>query len=91
LSAPDRETLRALAEDPPSPPLPPGSASRRVAGDGYTAEIGPQDDPDMNIVSRLRLDGRDLASVVASSTGDLLPQPTSPGWPTSGRSSWAER
>ncbi|HEX5198260.1 MAG TPA: hypothetical protein VFW26_13740, partial [Gaiellales bacterium] len=65
MTAPDRETLRELAEDAPSPPLPPGSASRRVDGDGYTAEIGPQDDPDMNIVSRLRLDGRDLAAVVA--------------------------
>jgi GNAT superfamily N-acetyltransferase len=65
LTAPDRETLRELAEDAPSPPLPPGSASRRVDGDGYTAEIGPQDDPDMNIVSRLGLDGRDLAAVVA--------------------------
>ena len=65
MSGPDRETLRELAEDAPSPPLPPGSSSRRVAGDGYTAEIGPQNDPDMNIVSRLRLDGRDLAAVVA--------------------------
>src|SRR6476469_11067005 len=64
LTAPDREALRELAEDPPSPP-PPGSASRRIAGDGYTAEIGPQDDPDMNIVSRLRLDGRELATVIA--------------------------
>jgi hypothetical protein len=45
LNTPDRETLRALAEDAPSPPLPPESASRRVAGDGYQAEIGPQDDP----------------------------------------------
>jgi hypothetical protein len=61
----DRETLRELAEDAPSPPLPTESPSRRIAGDGYTAEIGPQDDPDMNIVSRLRLDGRDLAAVVA--------------------------
>ncbi|HEX5195734.1 MAG TPA: GNAT family N-acetyltransferase [Gaiellales bacterium] len=65
MTAPDREALRELAEDAPSPPLPPGSAARRVDGDGYTAEIGPQDDPDMNIVSRLRLDGRDLAAVVA--------------------------
>ena len=65
MTAPDREALRELAEDAPSPPLPPGSASRRIAGDGYTAEIGPQDDPDMNIVSRLRLDGRELASVIA--------------------------
>jgi GNAT superfamily N-acetyltransferase len=65
LTAPDREWLRELAEDAPSPPLPPGSASRRVAGHGYNAEIGPQHDPDMNIVSRLRVEGRDLAAVVA--------------------------
>ena len=61
----DREWLRSLAEDAPSPPLPPGSASRRIAGDGYQAEVGPEDDPDMNVVSRLRLADRDVAGAVA--------------------------
>ena len=64
MSEADREWLRSLAEDAPLPPLPPGSPSRRVAGTGYQAEIGPEDDPDMNVVSRLRLAGRDVAAAV---------------------------
>jgi GNAT superfamily N-acetyltransferase len=63
VSGADREWLRSLAEDAPMPPLPAGSASRRLTADGYQAEIGPQDDPDMNVVSRLRLAGRDIAAV----------------------------
>jgi hypothetical protein len=60
--APD--DLRDLAECPVAPAPPPGSGSARVVTDGYLLEIGPQADPDMNVVSRLRLEGRDLPTVI---------------------------
>ena len=59
-----RDRLRDLAECPPAPEPPAGSASSRVVTDRYIAEIGPQPDPDMNVVSRLRLDGCDLGAAV---------------------------
>ncbi len=61
---PDRDLLRGLAEDALAPPPPPGASTRRVIGDGYIAEIGPEPSPDMNIVLQLRLEGRDVAETV---------------------------
>jgi GNAT superfamily N-acetyltransferase len=60
----DRRLLRELAEDALAPPPPAGAANRRVVGDGWIAEIGPEPSPDMNIVLRLRLDGKDIAATV---------------------------
>jgi GNAT superfamily N-acetyltransferase len=56
--------LRDLAESPPAPEPPAGSGSRRIFERRYQIEIGPEPDPDMNIVSRLRLAGHDLAAAV---------------------------
>ncbi len=42
-----------------------GSASRRIVDQRYRIEIGPDPDPDMNIVSRLRLSGHDVPEAVA--------------------------
>lgn len=64
MSAIASDDLRDLAECPVSPAPPPGSGSVRVVTDGYLLEIGPQADADMNVVSRLRLEGRDLPQVV---------------------------
>ena len=61
----DRELLRDLAEDALAPAPPPEAANSRVVGDGWIAEIGPEPSPDMNIVLRLRLEGRDVAATVA--------------------------
>jgi GNAT superfamily N-acetyltransferase len=61
----DAAALRDLAESPPSPEPPAGSSSRRITDDRYLIEIGPDPDPDMNVVSRLRLDGHDLETAVA--------------------------
>ena len=58
------DELRDLAECPVAPAPPPGAASTRIVTDGYLLEIGPQPDPDMNVVSRLRLEGRDLPAIV---------------------------
>jgi GNAT superfamily N-acetyltransferase len=60
----DRERLRDLAEDARAPQPPPGSPSRRIVSDRYVAEIGPEPDPDMNVVSRLRLQGHDVEQTV---------------------------
>jgi GNAT superfamily N-acetyltransferase len=60
----DAEALRDLAESPPSPAPPAGGASRRISEQRYLIEIGPDPDPDMNIVSRLRLDGHDVSAAV---------------------------
>jgi GNAT superfamily N-acetyltransferase len=64
VSTATREWLRDLAECPPAPEPPTGSASSRIVTDRYIAEIGPEPDPDMNVVSRLRLEGSDLAAVL---------------------------
>src|SRR5439155_9340346 len=61
----DRELLRDLAEDALAPAPPPEAANSRVVGDGWIAEIGPEPSPDMNVVLRLRLEGRDVAATVA--------------------------
>jgi hypothetical protein len=60
----DRELLRALAEDALTPAPPTGAPAKRVVGDGWIAEIGPEPSPDMNIVLRLRLEGKDVAATV---------------------------
>jgi GNAT superfamily N-acetyltransferase len=56
--------LRDLAESPPSPAPPAGGPSRRISERRYLIEIGPDADPDMNVVFRLRLDGHDVAAAV---------------------------
>jgi GNAT superfamily N-acetyltransferase len=58
------EQLRDLAESPVVPAPPPGSGSTRIVTPAYMAEIGPEPDPDMNVVSRLHLDGREVAALV---------------------------
>ena len=58
------DDLRDLAECPVAPAPPPGAATARIVTDGYLLEIGPQPDPDMSVVSHLRLEGRDLPAVV---------------------------
>ena len=57
--------LRDLAESPRTPEPPAGGSSHRITDVRYLIEIGPDPDPDMNIVSRLRLDGHDLEAAVA--------------------------
>ena len=56
--------LRDLAETPPSPEPPAGSGSRRISDPRFLIEIGPDADPDMNIVSRLRLTGHDIDAAI---------------------------
>ena len=60
----DAEALRDLAESPPSPAPPAGGPSHRISEQRYMIEIGPDPDPDMNIVSRLRLDGHDITAAI---------------------------
>jgi hypothetical protein len=57
------ETLRSLAEDAAAH-IPEAPGSRRVVDDRFIAEIGPEPDPGMNVVSRLRL-GDEVAAVVS--------------------------
>lgn len=61
----DAAELRDLAESPPSPEPPAGSGSLRILDPRYLIEIGPDPDPDMNIVSHLRLEGHDLEGAIA--------------------------
>ena len=56
--------LRDLAETPPSPEPPAGSGSRRISDPRYMIEIGPDPDPDMNVVFRLRLAGHDVDACI---------------------------
>jgi GNAT superfamily N-acetyltransferase len=57
--------LRDLAESPPSPAPPPGGSTRRISDQRYQIEIGPDPDPDMNIVSRLRLESHDVGAAIS--------------------------
>jgi GNAT superfamily N-acetyltransferase len=58
----DAETLRSLAEDAAAY-LPESPGSRRIVGERYVVEIGPEPAPGMNVVSRLRL-GDDVEAAV---------------------------
>ena len=58
-----RARLRVLSEDAAAF-TPAGDGWTRVVTERYVAEIGPDPDPQMNVVSRLRLDSLDLAAVV---------------------------
>jgi GNAT superfamily N-acetyltransferase len=61
----DAAALRDLAESPPSPEPPAGAPSRRISDERYTIEIGPDADPDMNVVSRLQLAGHDVDAAIS--------------------------
>jgi hypothetical protein len=63
-AAVDPELLRSLAEDA-AVHQPAGDASTRYVTDRYVAEVGPEVDPHMNVVSRLRLGEDDVEAVLA--------------------------
>ena len=71
-AAVDLERLRSLAEDAAAH-LPASEHSTRYVTDRYVAEAGPEADPHMNVVSRLRLGEGQVEATLAHVRSALRP------------------